>query len=814
MGPGAALRRRPVTTRRGSLRLSAEPTPRAHPRSTFIATAPARAALVPLEQGLGARAPFVLLTGDAGSGRSMLARESLRRRGDRIAAALLPDPAPPASELTATLLKMFGGGAKPGSPLLVLTERLIETLANVTAGGCVAVALIDDAERLSDEHLLELHRITDIAARRQCPLELLLVGTTALPSRFETPALATVRARVSVRAMLARFSPNDTREYLQMRLNAAGVPCTGMFSRKAARDIHQVSVGLVRVIEALAAESLRRAARAGSGTVSPEHVRAADHALRTGRPSDEHDTPPPSQVRAAAVNMAANSRAVPNAPAPRHAPTQPREQRAADAADTPAPAALNPGTTSAAPSTPARLPSEAAPTRASRNGKHGKHHQRGRPQPNGTPNASRTSTPAPAINASSSATPVPAPAVRTHPAPAASTRATPPVRPTPTAAASDPGSIGAFPSSDDPRVQEWLARFGGKGVRVGAAHPVTRHRRDLDSEDFGSDRMADADGVVSPARPIRRAAADGNAPTLPADVSPAVHASTPEAAPAAVATPESLKSREPAAAPLAATEPASTRESGATPVPVKLERVTAAAAMAPNAKPSHEAAARHQPTAPERKRDARRNPRAASATSVAGATPARSAASSATLVAVVVLTAVVAIAVGQRQALSELFAQTFAASTPQRQATSAIATPDPVPESPPAPAAQFAIAVGSYATRDMASAECEYLSRLVPMRVRVGSGGAGARGYRLLLGRFDARRMAELTRKRLQDRGLIPDARVIEIAPAAPAANATPGSTRTASPVPVPGLTLTPGTTPDPEQRSEPPSRAPRQRRR
>lgn len=764
---------------------------------------------MPLEQGLGARAPFVLLTGDAGSGRSMLARESLRRRGDRIAAALLPDPAPPASELTATLLKMFGGGAKPGSPLLVLTERLIETLANVTAGGCVAVALIDDAERLSDEHLLELHRITDIAARRQCPLELLLVGTTALPSRFETPALATVRARVSVRATLARFSPNDTREYLQMRLNAAGVPCTGMFSRKAARDIHQVSVGLVRVIEGLAAESLRRAARAGSGTVSPEHVRAADHALRTGRPSDEHDSPPPSQVRAAAVNMAANSRAVPNAPAPRHAPTQPREQRAAHAADTPAPAALNTGTTPPAPSTAARLPSEAAPAQPSRNGKRRKHHPRGMPPANGTPNASRTSAPAPAATATSSATPVPEPAVRTHPAPAASTRATPSVRPTPAAAASDPGSIGAFPSSDDPRVQEWLARFGGKGVRVGAAHPVTRHRRDLDSsEDFGSDRMADADGVVSPARPIRRAAADGNAHTPPADVSPAVHASTPEAAPAAVATPESLKSREPAAAPLAATEPASTRESGATPVAVKLERTTAAAAVVPNAKPPHEAAARHKPTAPGRKRDARRNPRAASATSVAGATPARSAASSATLVAVIVLTAVVAIAVGQRQALSELFAQTFAASTPQRQATSAIATPDPVPESPPAPAAQFAIAVGSYATRDMASAECEYLSRLVPMRVRVGS---GARGYRLLLGRFDARRMAELARKRLQDRGLIPDAHVIEIAPAA---NATPGSARTASPVPVPGLTLTPGTTPDPEQRSEPPSRAPRQRRR
>ena len=68
-----------------------------------------------------------------------------------------------------------------------LTERLMDTLANVTTAGRVAVALIDDAERLTDEHFLELHRITDMAAKRQCPFELLLVGGPKLPDRFDAP---------------------------------------------------------------------------------------------------------------------------------------------------------------------------------------------------------------------------------------------------------------------------------------------------------------------------------------------------------------------------------------------------------------------------------------------------------------------------------------------------------------------------------------------------------------------------------------------------------------------------------------------------
>ncbi|MEQ1834754.1 MAG: hypothetical protein ABL977_17040 [Candidatus Eisenbacteria bacterium] len=133
------------------------------------------------------------------------------------------------------------------------------------------------------------------------------------------------------------------------------------------------------------------------------------------------------------------------------------------------------------------------------------------------------------------------------------------------------------------------------------------------------------------------------------------------------------------------------------------------------------------------------------------------------LVAGVILAAVAAIGVSQRHALQSMFSQAFT-ETASHKAVTTVATPAPAPEPPPASPAQYGIAVGSYPTRDMANAECEYLSRLVPVRVRVNSLG-GNRGYRLLLGRFDERDSAELASKRMQDQGLIPDARVIELAP-------------------------------------------------
>jgi type II secretory pathway predicted ATPase ExeA len=428
------------------------PDPQSHP--AFIATAPALAALAQLEHGLGVRAPFVLLSGRDGMGKRTLARESLRRLSRRVTAATLSTPAPDAAAMGSALLVLFGGREQPGKSALAVLERLLEALANATSGGRVAVLVVPAAHTLATEQLNELKRLAVAAAKRQCPLEVWLVALPTLEQRLDEPELAEVREKVSARCRPTPLSPTDTRHYLQLRPNSAGSPSAGLFSRKACRDLHAATGGVPGAIETIATEAARGAARLSASTISPEHVRAAASAMRSGRiangefiaslPARREEKPAARQARPAPTF--ARTVTTPAAPAAPTKPSVPTESAARATAATPLAAAtpLMPATRVV----PAPHATTAIPVR---------------PLTPGVP--VRPAQPAPPANAPSIARLAPVPAAK------------PFAQPTPTPRPAPVASLQAdFPPVSDPRVQDWIARFGGgSSVRVGTSYnrPLT-----------------------------------------------------------------------------------------------------------------------------------------------------------------------------------------------------------------------------------------------------------------------------------------------------------------------------------------------------
>jgi type II secretory pathway predicted ATPase ExeA len=335
-------------------------------RASFLESPGVGEALRRLDDGLGAREPFLLVTGSPGTGKTALAYEAVARWGSRVTVAFLAYPALTSGEFLEEIIRRFGGEPPNGASRSKLVACVEWALGEITSRGQVAMLVVDDAHDLPVELLEELRLLVNAAQQVRRPLEVLLLGLPALEARLDQPALAALRQRISVHATIEPLSPAETRRYLHHRVTAVGGDGPSLFSRKVCREIAARTGGVPRQINALATESLRVLRAWGDQTVGSEHVQTAAASLGgfapTGDLEDSADagaedaTPSP---RASAKSTAPESPARPVAPpaAPVAKPPVPA------AAPNPAPIVAKPPPPKVAPAVPAvpAAPAEPAP---------------------------------------------------------------------------------------------------------------------------------------------------------------------------------------------------------------------------------------------------------------------------------------------------------------------------------------------------------------------------------------------------------------------------------------------------------------------
>jgi general secretion pathway protein A len=244
---------------------------RATPDSTcyYPATSHERA-LHRLLQGLRDDEGIVVLTGEPGTGKTLLCHCLLERLGPDVSSVLLTNThfSDRAALLQAILydLSLPYEGRTEQEMRLALTDFLLRTYAE----GRRTVLLADEAQHLTVEVLEELRLLANLESRQGRALQVVLVAQPSLLHTLHRPALASLAQRVAVRADLAPFDLQEAADYLLHQARSAGARSQTLFSEEALEVLARGSGGLPRLLNQTAHQALSLAAVAGAPLVDAE----------------------------------------------------------------------------------------------------------------------------------------------------------------------------------------------------------------------------------------------------------------------------------------------------------------------------------------------------------------------------------------------------------------------------------------------------------------------------------------------------------------------------------------------------------------
>ena len=119
--------------------------------------------------------------------------------------------------------------------------------------------LSDESHLLHQDTLDHLHILLNYAWDSRALLSLILVGLPELRERLALRRNRSLYSRVHHRLEISALTPEDTTEYLRMRLERAGC-AREVFASDATVLLHEATVGAMRDLDRLAA-ALRETAR-------------------------------------------------------------------------------------------------------------------------------------------------------------------------------------------------------------------------------------------------------------------------------------------------------------------------------------------------------------------------------------------------------------------------------------------------------------------------------------------------------------------------------------------------------------------------
>lgn len=218
---------------------------------------------------------FIKVTGEVGTGKTLLCRKLLNEIPDAFKIAYIPNPALTPEEMRFALASELGIRGLNNINQQQLTQKIQLKLLDLQGKGQGVILIVDEAQTIPWETFEALRLFTNLETESRKLIQVVLFGQPELDKMLQSDRLRQLRQRITFSYTLRPLTKNETAAYVEHRMKTAGHKGKPLFSARAKKALFKYSNGIPRLTNIMCHKAMMLAYGSGIHEIHRKHIVAA-----------------------------------------------------------------------------------------------------------------------------------------------------------------------------------------------------------------------------------------------------------------------------------------------------------------------------------------------------------------------------------------------------------------------------------------------------------------------------------------------------------------------------------------------------------
>jgi MSHA biogenesis protein MshM len=218
---------------------------------------------------------FIKITGEVGTGKTLLCRRFLSTLDEHYVTGYIPNPSLEPRSLMAVLAEELHLPIDAGADHHHVLKQLNRALLDFARDGKRVVICLDEAQAIPLETLEALRLLSNLETEKRKLLQVVLFGQPELDQKLAHPSVRQLRQRITFQHRLGALTRRELELYLAHRLRIGGYTGHRLFTPAAVGLLYRASRGIPRLVNVIANKALLLVYAEGGYEAGKRHVRLA-----------------------------------------------------------------------------------------------------------------------------------------------------------------------------------------------------------------------------------------------------------------------------------------------------------------------------------------------------------------------------------------------------------------------------------------------------------------------------------------------------------------------------------------------------------